>query len=165
MIKGGMGAALLFVVAFFLRQPKIELQYKSAAGGTKAGPTSNILLWFLNADLVFYNLGPYDAFDLAVEIRPDRGLLRVNKIGQKHLYATDSFKVRLYIEQVLSKDRVMEARSNQSENELVPAEIRNLECRLSYKNGWGKRFYTKFRRTGAGDVVTYHRLKPWLRAS
>lgn len=163
LIKVVLGAALLFVCASFWRQPKVEVQYKEGAGGTRPGSTSNTLLWFLNIDLILYNLGPHDAFDLRAEIRPNQKPVRVNEIGQKHLRATDSFKIHLDVQQELPKDDILAARSTGREKELGPGELRNLECRLSYKNRWGKRFYTRFRRTETGDVVTYHRWKPRFR--
>lgn len=163
--KTALGAVLLFLGALFWRQPKVEVQYKSRGGGTGAGSSSNTLLCYWKSYLVLYNPGPHDAFDLQVdEIRPQPKWLRVGTINQKHLRATDRLQFPVDVELELSKDEVVAARSKHGVNELEPVELQNLECRLSYRNTWGKRFYTKFRRSRGGDIVTYHRFKPKLDA-
>jgi hypothetical protein len=165
LVKTALGAVLFFIGTLFWRQPRVEVTYNSGSGGSKAGSTSNTLLCYWNGYLLLYNPSPHDAFELTVDIRPKREPLRVEEVGQKHLRATDSLKIPLHVEQELPKEEVVAARSTHRANELEPAELKNLECLLSYRNAWGKRFYTRFRRTGAGHSVTYHRWKPKVEAS
>ncbi len=165
LLKTALGAVLFFIATFFLRQPKVEVEYNSGSGGSGAGSSSNTLLCYWNGYLHLYNSSPHDAFELRVDIRPKREPLRVEETSQKHLRATDRLKIQLHVQQELPKEEVVAARSTHRANELEPVELRNLECLLSYRNAWGKQFYTRFHRTGAGDIVTYHRWKPKLGAS
>lgn len=121
------------------------------------------MLCFWNGYLRFYNPTPYDAFDLRVEFPASLAALEPEELTQKHLKATEVLELRLNVERELPRDEVVEARSAHRESELEPTELQTLMLRLSYRNAWGKRFYTTFQR--AENNLTHHRLKPKLGAA
>ncbi len=106
-----------------------------------------------------YNESAHDATEIK-ENWPPVLLPYLEEIKGNVIKSGKRLKRRLNIERELPKDEVIEHRKAPEGH--IPDEIQAFSCVFSYRNRYGKYFYTKFVKDGNAQRNTYHWCKPKL---
>jgi len=150
--------------AFFWRRPQVRVTYRPGAKGSRSGSSGNLIECEWKGVLLLYNTSPHDVFDLSSELPPDRLLLPLEKLKDTHLISGGKIELRLDVKREYPRD-VVEASGHNRFVQLLPEELASFQCRVSYKNPAGCRFYSLFRKTHDKEQCTFHFWKPKLAVS
>ena len=150
---------VLKALAFFWRRPQVRVTYRLGAKGSRSGSSGNLIECEWKGVLLLYNSSPHDVFDLLRELSPNRPLLPLENLEDTHLKSGGKIELRLDVKREYPRD-VVEAAGHNRFVKLLPEELASFQCRVSYKNAAGCRFYSLYRKTLDTEQCSFHFWRP-----
>ncbi len=155
----GIVSQILTLLRYLSQQPKIKLLYRAGSYSSGPGSTPNLLRCRWKGSFELYNESAHDATEIKENWPPVLSPY-IEEIKGNVIKSGKRLNRRLKIERELPKDEVIKRRKAPEGH--IPDEIQAFSCVVSYRNRYGKYFYTKFVKDGNAQSYSYHWYKPKL---
>lgn len=154
----------------FSNWPRIQIEYGEERPGSSGNPTSSDELIFKwGATLLLKNSTPHDAYKLKL-VQPDNlGDLKIGTLDTECLASGKTTRLPVYVQINVPQDRIRREDGSPREahkqrfDRLMPDDIKRFTIVLEYKNRHGKRFWTRFVKSGLDDAEGNSAFHKWRR--